>query len=44
MRITVNCIASQINVGESIDELLADYPMLEQDDILQAMQYAKWRD
>jgi uncharacterized protein (DUF433 family) len=40
MRITVGMIVSQMSAGESIDELLADFPMLEREDILQAMQYA----
>ena len=42
MRITAGMIVSQINAGESIDELLADFPMLEREDILQAIQYAEW--
>lgn len=42
MRVTVGRIVSQIGAGESIDELLADYPYLERPDILQALQYAAW--
>ena len=35
-------IVGQIGSGVSIDELLADYPYLERDDFLQALQYAAW--
>jgi uncharacterized protein (DUF433 family) len=42
MRTTVGVILSQLGSGETIDELLADYPWLEREDILQAMQYAAW--
>ncbi|GHT75535.1 hypothetical protein FACS1894124_7020 [Spirochaetia bacterium] len=43
MRVTVGMIVSQIGVGHTIDEMLANYPYLERDDILQAIQYAAWR-
>jgi uncharacterized protein (DUF433 family) len=42
MRTTVGVILSQLGCGESIDELLVDFPWLEREDILQAMQYAAW--
>ena len=42
MRLTVGRILSQIGAGETIDELLIDYPYLERDDILQSLQYAAW--
>lgn len=42
MRITVGTIVGQIGAGISIDELLADYPYLEREDVLQALQYAAW--
>jgi uncharacterized protein (DUF433 family) len=42
MRLTVGRILSQIGAGETIDELLVDYPYLEREDILQALQYAAW--
>jgi uncharacterized protein (DUF433 family) len=35
-------VLSQIGAGESIEELLIDYPYLERDDILQTLQYAAW--
>jgi len=43
MRVTVSMIVGQIGEGHSIDELLADYPYLEREDVLQALQYAAWR-
>ena len=43
MRVTVGMIVGQIGSGRSIEELLAEYPYLERDDILQALRYAAWR-
>jgi uncharacterized protein (DUF433 family) len=43
MRITVGMIVGQIAAGQSADELLADYPYLEREDITQALKYAAWR-
>ena len=43
MRVTAGMIVGQIGAGVSIDELLADYPYLEREDILQALRYAAWR-
>ena len=34
MRVTVGMIVSQIGAGHSIDDVLADYPYLEREDIL----------
>lgn len=42
MRVTVGMIVRQIGTGRSVDELLADYPYLEREDILQALRYAAW--
>jgi uncharacterized protein (DUF433 family) len=42
MRLTVGMIVGQIGAGVTIDELLADYPYLEREDILQAVSYAGW--
>lgn len=42
MRVTVGMIVGQIGAGRSIDEVLADYPYLEREDILQALRYAAW--
>lgn len=43
MRVTVSMIVGQIGAGRSIDDILADYPYLEREDILQALRYAAWR-
>ena len=43
MRVTVGMIVGMIGSGHTIDELLADYPHLEREDILQALRYAAWR-
>jgi uncharacterized protein (DUF433 family) len=42
MRVTVGMIVGQLGAGVSIDELLDDYPYLEREDIMQALQYAAW--
>lgn len=42
MRVTVGMIVGQIGAGRSIDDVLADYPYLEREDILQALRYAAW--
>lgn len=43
MRVTVGMIVGQIGAGRSVDEILADYPYLEHEDIMQALRYAAWR-
>lgn len=43
MRVTVGMVVGQIGAGHSIDQVLADYPYLEREDILQALRYAAWR-
>lgn len=43
MRVTVAMVVGQIGAGQSIEQLLADYPYLERKDILQALRYAAWR-
>lgn len=42
MRIPVSVLMGQIAHGAAVDEILADYPDLEPDDIRQAMEYAAW--
>jgi uncharacterized protein (DUF433 family) len=42
MRVTVGMIVNQIGSGLTVDEVLADYPYLEREDIMQALQYAAW--
>jgi uncharacterized protein (DUF433 family) len=43
LRVTVGMIVGQIGAGRAIDDLLADYPYIERQDILQALRYAAWR-
>jgi len=43
MRVTVGMIVGQIGTGSTIDQLLADYPYLEREDVLEALRYAAWR-
>jgi uncharacterized protein (DUF433 family) len=43
MRVTVGMVVAQIGAGRSVDDVLTDYPYLQRDDILQALQYAAWR-
>ena len=42
MRITVGMIVGQIGAGHAIEEVLADYPYLAREDVLQALRYAAW--
>ena len=39
MRVTVGMILGQIGAGHTIEKLLASYPYLEPEDILQAIRY-----
>lgn len=43
MRVTVGMIVAQIGAGLTIDQLLAEYPYLEREDVLEALRYAAWR-
>lgn len=43
MRITVGMLVNQIGAGHSVEDVLADYPHLEREDIMQALRYAAWR-
>jgi uncharacterized protein (DUF433 family) len=42
MRIPVSVIIDQIAHGAIVEEILADYPDLEPEDIKQALEYAAW--
>ncbi len=42
LRVTVGTLVGQAGAGQSIDDILADYPYLEREDILQALRYAAW--
>jgi uncharacterized protein (DUF433 family) len=39
LRVTVGMIVGQIGAGRSIDQLLADYPYLQREDVLEALHY-----
>jgi uncharacterized protein (DUF433 family) len=39
-RVTVSAVLGQLATGASVDELLGDYPYLEREDILAALEYA----
>ena len=43
LRVTVGMLVGQIGAGHSVEELLADYPYLEREDVMQALRYAAWR-
>ena len=43
LRVTVGMIVGQIGAGRTVEQLLADYPYLERDDISDALRYAAWR-
>ena len=43
IRITVGTVVGLVASGKTVDEVLADYPYLEQEDILEALSYAAWR-
>jgi uncharacterized protein (DUF433 family) len=39
-RVTVSAVLGQLAAGAGIDDLLADYPYLEREDVLAALEYA----
>lgn len=39
-RVTVTAVLGQLAAGQSIDAILADYPYLEREDILAALEFA----
>jgi uncharacterized protein (DUF433 family) len=43
MRVTVGTIVGLIASGLTVDQVLADYPYLEREDVLEALAYAAWR-
>ena len=42
-RVTVGTIVGLIATGETIADILAAYPYLEREDIMEALSYAAWR-
>ena len=43
MRITVGTLVGLVSAGRSFEEILEAYPILEREDIKQALSYAAWR-
>jgi uncharacterized protein (DUF433 family) len=43
LRVSVGMVVGQIGAGRTVEDVLADYPYLERDDILEALRYAAWR-
>ncbi len=43
LRVTVSMIVAQIGAGQSVAEVLSDYPYIEREDVMQALRYAAWR-
>ena len=43
LRVTVGMVVGQIGAGVGVEQILADYPYLEREDIMQALLYAAWR-
>jgi len=41
-RVTVGMIVGMLGSGHDIDELLADYPYLNREDVQDALRYAAW--
>ena len=42
MRIPVSVVVGQIAYGAAFEEIISDYPDLEEEDVRQAIQYAAW--
>ena len=42
MRVAVAMVVGQIGAGHGIDDVLADFPHLEREDVMQALRYAAW--
>ena len=42
-RVTVGVLLGQLAVGHSIDEVLRDFPYIQREDVLEALQYASLR-
>lgn len=42
MRVTVGMILGNLGAGVTIEELLAEYPYLTREDVLEAIRYGAW--
>ena len=43
MRVTVGTIVGLVATGKTVENILAEYPYLEQEDVMEALSYAAWR-
>ena len=43
MRVTVGALVGLMAAGNTIDQVLAAYPYIEREDVLEALSYAAWR-
>jgi len=43
MRVTVGTIVGLIATGKTVENILAEYPYLEHEDVMEALSYAAWR-
>ena len=43
MRVTVGTLVGLMASGKTIDDVLAAYPYIEREDVLEALSYAAWR-
>lgn len=43
IRVTVGTIVGLIATGKTVENILAEYPYLEQEDVMEALSYAAWR-
>jgi uncharacterized protein (DUF433 family) len=42
-RVTVGVLLGQLAIGHTMDEVLRDFPYIQREDVLEALQYAAWR-
>ena len=42
MRIPVSVIVGQVAHGATVQEIMTEYPDLEREDVMQALEYAAW--
>ncbi len=42
MRVTVGMIVEQISAGRATENVLEDFPYIEREDVLEALQFAAW--
>ena len=43
VRVTAGTIVGLIGSGATVEQVVADYPYLQREDILQALRYAAWQ-